>query len=290
MTDEMSDVEKLHVIYDYLAGEVDYDYSALNLYYVVGNIPGKDLVSAKKAINAALDDEANGFSDSMKAAIIAARDAATDVDDLYKRLRNDYLQRLSAFSIEGVLNDGAAVCEGISYTFMLLARIEGIECYQVTGDATNNGSKVAHAWNKVNLDGTWYCIDATWGNIFMNSKKFVTHRYFMVEEGTFSETHEEQMDGVAGVKNLATGDIEYYKNKQISEGHTLYVSNYEDMLAVVQFYVDADCYYMEFMPDPDYDVMGDDDPLMTAFQEVVKLGFSLSYSGDRVFFAYFTLT
>ncbi|HCU55988.1 MAG TPA: hypothetical protein DIC18_01475, partial [Clostridiales bacterium] len=114
--------------------------SALNLYNLIASLPGHDLATAKDMIEDALNDGTNGFSASMRDAIEQIADGVnTTTDDLYSALRNNYLNRLAAFSIEGVFSDGTAVCEGISYAFMLLARIEGIECYQVTGYATNNG-------------------------------------------------------------------------------------------------------------------------------------------------------
>ena len=315
LSDAMTNLEKLHVIYDYLAGEIDYDYSALWLYTIIQRVPSLSLDDAKTLLGDAIAEEAFGFSDSMKETIVDACDDASTTDDLYKSLKEGYLSRLGAFSIEGVLSDRAAVCEGISYTFMLLARIEGIECIQVSGVATNNGSKVAHAWNKVRLDdGKWYCVDATWGNVYMGAEqadvaaaslnsigitkvtvggtKYLTHRFFMVSEVFFAESHEEQIGGVAGVEHLSLGDVEYYKSVETEEGHSLYVSNYDDLAAVVRYYAkENSCYYMEFMVDPAYDVMPTNDPpLMDAFGSNVSRSFSISYVKDRVFLAYFTLT
>ncbi len=270
---EMSDVEKLHVIYDYLAGEIDYDYSALNLFNLIATISQTELVDgeyvyvlsldeAKDAIVNALaaaeleTDPSKKFSSAMVDAINAAMDsvnAPQTTDDLVAALKVDYLQRLSAFSVEGVFDDGAAVCEGISYAFMLLARIEGIECYQITGVASQGNSRVAHAWNKVHLDGKWYCIDATWGNTFFNDTKYVTHRYFMVDDGTFSVDHIETInDSEAAVANLAIGNVEYYKSVDTSAGHTLYVRNNADVEAAVAYFHAAGSHYVEVMVDPSY--------------------------------------
>lgn len=287
LSNDMTDLEKLHVIYDYLAGEIDYDYSALNLYSLIGGLSGKSLSDAKSAINAALADDSLGFSDSMKSVIESARDAASTTDDLISSLKDDYLQRLGAFSIEGVFNDGAAVCEGISYSFMLLARIEGIECNQITGYATN-GAWVAHAWNKVKLDGKWYCLDATWGNIFMDNKKYVTHRYFMVDESVFLSDHMETIGNYgAGVENLALGDAEYYKSVVVDEAHSLYVKNNADLRAVVEYYVNGDSNYMEFMVDPAYLMTSSD--VIAAIRDITGKGCKLSYAAERVFLAYYTL-
>ena len=238
LSDEMTAMQKLHVIYDYLAGEISYDHSALSLYMLIADIVGQgmSLPTAKATINLALDDDSNGFSVSMKSAIIAARDSAASTDDLIDKLRNKYLQRLSAFSVEGVFNDKVAVCEGISYAFMLLARIEGIECYQITGDAVQGSSQVAHAWNKVHLDGAWYCVDATWGNIHFDDKTYVTHRYFMVDDAILAKDHKEKISGMASVKDLAIGEFDYYKSVTTSSTYTLYVANDSALRAAIAYY------------------------------------------------------
>lgn len=59
----------------------------------------------------------------------------------------------------GPLVNGVGVCGGYSSTFKLFMDMVGIPCVTVPGIA-NNGQ--AHAWNKVQLDGEWYCVDTTW--------------------------------------------------------------------------------------------------------------------------------
>ncbi len=291
LSDDMTDTEKLHVIYDYLAGEIAYDYSALNLFNVVNALSDySSLDQAKSYLNAEMASASNEFSLEMKAAITSARDEATTLDDLIDRLKSGYLQRLSAFSAEGVFNDGSAVCEGISYSFMLLARIEGIECNQVTGYASNGGSNVAHAWNKAKVGDKWYAIDATWGNVSMKGSKFVTHRYFMLDEAAFYENHVECVGVKAGVTNLATGNAEYYKSAHTSGEHTLFVEDYEDLFAAVSYYVDAGSPYIEIAVSDSYDVMGGDSPLMNAIMEKTGKSVSLSYVGGSVILAYYTLS
>ena len=259
---DMTDVEKLHVIYDYLAGEIDYDYCALNLFQLIASIEDMTFDDAKNAIDDAIynaehttvDDlqyHSKVLSASMIARITEAKNAATDIANLIARLKN-YLQRLSAFSVEGVFDDGTAVCEGISYAFMLLARIEGIECYQITGYATQSGW-VEHAWNKVRLEGVWYCIDATWGNIFLNGQKYVTHRYFMLDDGVFNKDHMETIGEIgAAVENLAIGNIDYYKSVETATGRSLYVRNDADVNAAVAYFHAAGSHYVEVTVDPSY--------------------------------------
>ena len=72
------------------------------------------------------------------------------------------LSGFRGFNLEGALLDGKAVCDGITKAFMLLARMEGIECIRVTG---KNADNVGHAWNKVKIENTWYNIDVTGDDI-----------------------------------------------------------------------------------------------------------------------------
>lgn len=65
-----------------------------------------------------------------------------------------------AFGPYGGLVNHAGVCLGYSTTFQLLADMAGLECITVVGAAF--GSEGDHAWNMVRLDGSWYCVDATW--------------------------------------------------------------------------------------------------------------------------------
>ena len=286
LTDDMTAFEKLHVIYDYLAGEIKYDYSALNLFSLIGNLYGRSLTDARALITEALADSSKGFSATMRSAIGSARDAATSTEDLIDRLRNKYLQRLSAFSIEGVFNDKIAVCEGISYAFMLLARIEGIECYQITGDAVQGSSKVAHAWNKVHLDGAWYCVDATWGNIHFDEKTFVTHRYFMVDDAVFAKDHEEKIDGAVSVKDVALGELEFYKTITTSGARTLYVANDADLRAAIAYYHDGGSRYVEFLIAPTY--TPSDSDIRQMYFLVTGQNRAMRFSNEgRVFLAYF---
>lgn len=293
---DMTDAEKLHVIYDYLAGEIDYDYCALNLFQLIAKISEMSFDDAKDALDdviynaehTTVDDpqyHSKVLSASMIARITEAKNAATDTSDLVAKLKN-YLQRLAAFSVEGVFNDGTAVCEGISYAFMLLARIEGIECYQITGYATQSGW-VEHAWNKVRLDGVWYCIDATWGNIFMNGRKYVTHRYFMVDDGVFNNDHIETVGEIgAAVENLAIGNLEYYKSVETATGRSLYVKNDADVNAAVAYFYALGSHYVEVMMDDAYH------PTAETFGNAYKKAasssrYSIVYSNEgKMFIAY----
>ncbi len=85
-----------------------------------------------------------------------------------------------SFCLEGVFEDGLAVCDGMSKAFCCLCRMEGMECVRVTGKKT--GSGVAHAWNKVKIDGRWYVVDVTSGGTLVGNDEVLTYKYFMITD------------------------------------------------------------------------------------------------------------
>ena len=92
-----------------------------------------------------------------------------------------------SFYLEGVLEDGLAVCDGFSKAFSLLANMEGISTVRIVGDAGGG-----HAWNKTRLDGVWYAVDITWTEIQIANSgmrtEFLAHEFFLVSDATI-HTH-----------------------------------------------------------------------------------------------------
>lgn len=67
------------------------------------------------------------------------------------------------YYLEGVFDYGRAVCDGKSKAFVLLCGIEGIEAVRDFGYGITSGT--GHAWNYVNIDGVWYAVDTTNGDV-----------------------------------------------------------------------------------------------------------------------------
>jgi transglutaminase-like putative cysteine protease len=67
----------------------------------------------------------------------------------------------SAWQANGALLDLLAVCLGYAQAYSALMNEAGVETYVVTGEVLSGGS---HAWNKVNIDGTWLSVDPTWND------------------------------------------------------------------------------------------------------------------------------
>ena len=109
---------------------------------------------------------------------------------LYDRVlgNSSNLKIYKGFFLEGVFEDHRAVCDGISKAFMLLARIEGIECVQVSGVSRSSG--VGHAWNKVRIDSRWYIVDATGGGVIVGSSdEMMSHRLLMCNDTFYNHSY-----------------------------------------------------------------------------------------------------
>ncbi len=140
-----------------------------------------------------------------------------------------------AFYIEGVLTDKnyLAVCDGMSKAFSLLCNMEGLPCIRVAGTADSGSGQGGHAWNKVMVDGKWYIVDCTWGDLAVTidekQTELATHMYFLKTDWEMP-THIESEDN----DYPATTPIpyEYYKQTFIASGVNAYISSDSEIEAL----------------------------------------------------------
>ncbi|MBE5941555.1 MAG: hypothetical protein E7264_03330 [Lachnospiraceae bacterium] len=80
-------------------------------------------------------------------------------------------------SIVGVVTEGKVVCEGYSKAFQYYMNQLEIPCRVVVGDMEDGE---AHAWNQVQIDGSWYMIDVTHDDPTPDAYGRVCHTHFLV--------------------------------------------------------------------------------------------------------------
>lgn len=186
VSDEMSENEKVHAIYDYIIYNVRYDHDCANAEdkYVSGNL--------------SLNEKMKYYGYYLEGIFL---------NKFYKK-------------------DMHAVCDGKSKAFVLMCGIEGIAAVRISGEASSDGKNFGgHAWNKVLLDlnGTgdkeWYFVDTTWGDVGDNSKEFLSHAYFLLSDDEVKNTHVEKQ-GHDYPK--AEGKFDYYAH----ETYTSYGTEY----------------------------------------------------------------
>lgn len=186
VSDEMSEYEKVHAIYDYIIYNVRYDHDCANAEdkYVSGNL--------------SLNEKMKHYGYYLEGIFL---------NKFYKK-------------------DMHAVCDGKSKAFVLMCGIEGITAVRISGEATSDGKNFGgHAWNKVLLDlnGTgdkeWYFVDTTWGDVGDDSKEFLSHAYFLLSDDEVKNTHvEKQGHGYP----KAEGKFDYYAHETYTSNGTEY--------------------------------------------------------------------
>lgn len=186
VSDEMSEYEKVHAIYDYIIYNVRYDHDCANAEdaYLSGNL--------------SLNEKMKYYGYYLEGIFL---------DKFYKK-------------------DMHAVCDGKSKAFVLMCGIEGITAVRISGEASSDGKNFGgHAWNKVLLDlnGTgdkeWYFVDTTWGDVGDDSKEFLSHAYFLLSDVQTSATHREKENH--GYPK-AEGKFDYYAHETYTSSGTEY--------------------------------------------------------------------
>lgn len=186
VSDEMSEYEKVHAIYDYIIYNVRYDHDCANAEdkYVSGNL--------------SLNEKMKYYGYYLEGIFL---------DKFYKK-------------------DMHAVCDGKSKAFVLMCGIEGITAVRISGEASSDGKNFGgHAWNKVLLDlngagdKEWYFVDTTWGDVGDDSKEFLSHAYFLLSDDEVKNTHvEKQGHGYP----KAEGKFDYYAHETYTSNGTEY--------------------------------------------------------------------
>lgn len=104
------------------------------------------------------------------------------------------ISKANIYNVYGALINHVSVCEGYARAFKYLMDEMQIPCVLVIGKGTNSqGQTENHAWNYIQLNGTWYAVDSTWddpvvtggGHVREESK----YRYFLKGNNTFQKDH-----------------------------------------------------------------------------------------------------
>jgi len=91
----------------------------------------------------------------------------------------------------GALVNHLAVCDGFSSAYSLIAQYFGIKCMIVEGKSSfHRSSKVEHAWNIVEYQGSYFHIDATWDTNTYETIKTYSYDYFGLDDDEISLDHD----------------------------------------------------------------------------------------------------
>jgi hypothetical protein len=118
-------------------------------------------------------DDNNLFSESM-----SAREKLEHIVDYF--IKTYHVERYKAMDhgvIYWTMIEGHGVCGYYSETVSFLCDCLGIKNMDITGIGYNGQTAESHAWNKVEVDGKWYYLDAFWCAGLGNKNE-----YFLTEE------------------------------------------------------------------------------------------------------------
>ena len=128
----------------------------------------------------------------------------------------------TSYCAYGTIVNQLSVCEGYSYAYAMLLKMCGIPAITVTGTA-NGGS---HAWNEIQLDGKWYCVDITWDDPVPDSPGIVKYGYLFLTDSELAADHVE-----ASASNTCTDTLfsdwfaHSIRNLTYSDGWWYFVSD-----------------------------------------------------------------
>ena len=112
---------------------------------------------------------------------------------------------IGSYSLYGALVEHRCVCEGYTRAFKYLADSAGLKSVIMQGRATNTQGKTEkHAWNAVQLGGSWYLVDTTWDDPIIVGRGIIlssTHyKYFLKGSRTFDKDHKLERNFTDGGK------------------------------------------------------------------------------------------
>ena len=86
---------------------------------------------------------------------------------------DETLERNTGYDL---LVNGSTVCAGYAFAYMDLMNRLGIPCLYVSSE------EMEHAWNLINIDGSWYHVNLTWDDPTPNTDGTVLHTYFLLTD------------------------------------------------------------------------------------------------------------
>ena len=106
-------------------------------------------------------------------------------DYVYSHVKYDSIHKSSEYHLKSTayaaLERGIAGCQGYAVAMYRLLEEAGVDCRVITGMAEYEGESEFHAWNIVEVDGTYYNLDITW------DCRLGEREYFLKGQETFTD-------------------------------------------------------------------------------------------------------
>ncbi|PIC94866.1 hypothetical protein CSV69_14630 [Sporosarcina sp. P26b] len=141
----------------------------------------------------------------------------------YDNFLNDTIPKES-YSMYGVLVNKTAVCNGYGLAMVYLLNQLDIETIYVISNPAMN-----HGWNKVQVDGIWYNLDATWDDPVPNREGKVGYGYFLVSDSQLAKTHSWNNTGLPKATDTRYEYMSRVWTFDTEDGWIYYANNKDDI-------------------------------------------------------------
>lgn len=171
----------------YVKGQFQYSYIGdIVKSYTVSYLDGltkDDLTRMRQELEAAVTEAVSQVDDSLddyQQALVIHDYLVQNCEYDYENYQNNRVPELS-HTMYGSLVNKTAVCDGYADAFCYIMRDKlGISCEVVSSSA------MAHAWNMIEIGGSWYHVDATWDDPAWDCIGRVGHSYFLLSDSKIS--------------------------------------------------------------------------------------------------------
>lgn len=120
----------------------------------------------------------------------------------------------------GAMIDKLTICQGYADAFDMLTSMLGMNCTQIYG----KGGGQPHNWNMIELEGSWYHVDCTWGAAYGGADNTCSKAYLFSSDGQMGKDHTWDREAYPN----AADDSQYYYTK-----YDLYVTDEAELEAKV---------------------------------------------------------
>ena len=164
-----------------------------------------------------------------------------------------------SFTAYGALMNGKCVCSGYAAAFKLLAESAGLESIVVTGILDGG---LAHAWNKVKLDGDWQIVDATNNdmdyipNALLNLPNFAGERILVEDKGFMMDNRIDDYKGDSESCEYYHITDRYFPTEEMAEKLAQDLQTEGEATLRTDYDLDDERFYE--ITDAVYEIMGDD--------------------------------
>lgn len=198
ISDDMTDVEKVHAVYDWIMWNVQYDYKST-----------KETDAGRSGMYKAY------YLDG----VLTNKDSYAVCDGMAKTLSLlCNMEGIPAYRVTGIAGGSVA---GMTAS---------------AAKAYKEANWGGHAWNKVFVEGQWYVVDPTWGDQagVISNKPFelALHEWLLVSDEFALDTHE--YDNTTNNPTTAQESYNVYDNVEYSfidaSGETVFIDTYVDAL------------------------------------------------------------